>query len=490
LTKGIGKPTIWDQIMHVEANIRSSKSRKHLPNLLSLSRIILGVLFFLLFRRGTPANTAICLGIIFAGMITDYLDGRLARRNNLVTMAGKWIDPLSDFSFFFFVYLSFYATSLMPLILLILFLLREISMYTAVRPLYIKRRMDPAAKTPGKLKTVLQNAGTAIITTLAIGYHLELLSFSTLRAVSVPLLSLMVAVSLGSMYWYIKPLIQPEEGEPQSRETRKQLLKLVISTVAPLLPFYCLYACLVSVLSHIEMQTYAVYVLFNVLYHGLLILCSLIVGKEFRLETSGEPLKRINLPLFLSFARICSVPTLVFLFLNIERINASVVVVPLLGFLFLTDLLDGFLARLFNQTTRIGRILDPAGDYLLILAISWVFLIVDFIPIWLFLVVTVRLVVQAVGIITLYFLRGYSYLKLSFLGKASVFAVFTIYGIELLEYLGVPGLSHPAVITVLEGLAAGIVGVSLLEKTISLRRSFGTALRELSNENRGISGSR
>jgi CDP-diacylglycerol--glycerol-3-phosphate 3-phosphatidyltransferase len=469
--------------MNIGSKIRSIKPRRHIPNLLSLSRIVLGVLFFLLFSRGTPVNTTICLGIIVAGMITDYLDGTLARRNNLVTMAGKWIDPISDFSFFFFVYLSFYTVSLMPLVLLLLFLLREISMYTAVRPLYIKRRMDPAAKMPGKLKTVFQNAGASIITTLAIGYHLELLSFSTLRAVSVPLLSLMVAVSLGSMYWYIRPLIGLEEDEPQPRETRIRLLKLVLYTVLPLLLFYCLYACLVAVLYHIEMKDYAVYVLLNLLYQGLLIICSLIVGKEFRLETTGRILKRINLPLFLSFARICSVPTLVFLFLNIRAINASTFVVPLLGFLFLTDLLDGFLARSLEQTTRIGRILDPAGDYVLIMAISWVFLIIDFIPIWLFLLVVVRLLVQAIGIITLYFLRGYSYLKLSFLGKASVFTVFTIYGIELLEYLRLPGFRHPTAVTILEILAAGIVGVSLLEKVISLWKSFGRAFRELKDEN-------
>jgi cardiolipin synthase len=299
------------------------------------------------------------------------------------------------------------------------------------------------------------------------------------------LLSLMVATSLGSMYWYVKPLIELEEGNEQTRETRKLVLKLATYTVLPLLGFYCLYTYMVAALYQVQLQTYAVYVLFNGLYHGLLVLCSLIVGKEFRLESTGKALKRINLPLFLSFARICSVPTLVFLFLSIDQINAPLLVVPLLGFLFLTDLLDGFLARLLEQTTRIGRILDPAGDYLLILAISWVFLLIEFIPLWLFLVVMVRLLVQAIGIITLYFLRGYSYLKLSFLGKASVFTTFAIYGIELLEYLGVPGLSQPTVIRVLEILASAIVGISLLEKAISLRRSFANALRELGKENSG-----
>jgi cardiolipin synthase len=468
--------------MSIGSRIRSIKPRKQIPNLLSLSRVVLGVLFFLLFRRGTPVNIAVCLVVIVAGMITDYLDGTLARRNNLVTMVGKWIDPISDFSFFFFVYLAFYAVSLMPLILLLLFLLREISMYTAVRPLYIKRRMDPAAKTPGKLKTVFQNAGASIITVLAMGYHLELLSFAALRTVSIVLLSCMVAVSLGSMYWYVKPLIGLEEKEAQTGETRKRLLKLVLATVLPLLLFYCLYSFVVAVVYHMDMRHYAVYVLLNILFQGLLVLCSLIVGKEFRLETTGKSLERINLPLFLSFARISSVPTLVFLFLNIREINASIFVVPILGFLFLTDLLDGFLARTLEQTTRIGRILDPAGDYILILAISWVFMIIDFIPIWLFLIVVVRLLIQAVGIITLYFLRGYSYLELSFLGKASVFAVFTIYGIELLEYLRLPVLGNPTVVLVLEILTGGIVGLSLLEKILSLRKSFGRAFRELKDE--------
>lgn len=469
--------------MSVFAKFRFIKPHKHIPNLLSLSRILLGVLFLILFRHGTPANAAICLGFIVLGMITDYLDGALARRNNLVTMAGKWIDPLSDFSFFFFVYLTFYTVSLMPLILLVLFLLREISMYTVVRPLYIKRGMDPAAKTPGKLKTVFQNTGASIITALTIVHNLGLLSFITLRAVSVPMLALMVVTSLGSMYWYVKPLIGQEGENKHSTRTKKQLLMIVVYTVLPLLIVYCLYSYIAASVYGIQMQIYGTYVLFNFLYHGLLILCSLIVAKEFRLETTGKTLRRINLPLFLSFVRICSVPTLVFLFLSIEQINASLVIVPLLGFLFLTDLLDGFLARSLQQTTRIGRILDPAGDYLLILAISWVFLLIEFIPIWLFIVVLVRLLVQAIGIITLYFLRGYSYLKLSFLGKASVFTVFTIYGIELLEYLGVPGLSQPTVVTVLEILASAIVGISLLEKAISLRKSFARALRELGKEN-------
>ena len=453
--------------------------RKHLPNVLSLSRVLLGVLFFLLFRRSTTVSTAICLGIMAVGMITDYLDGTLARRNNLVTLAGKWIDPLSDFAFFFFVYLSFYTVSLMPLLLLILFLLREISMYTVVRPLYILRKLDPAAKTPGKIKTVFQNAGSAIITFLAIGYRLGILSFSILRAVSVPLLSLMVTISLVSMYWYVKPLVRRSGHIPKPvEETKRQVFKLVFFTVLSLFILHCLYSYMVTVLFDIPTVSFVLFVLLSGAYHGLIILASMVVDKEFRLEATGEILKRINPPLYLSFIRITAVPTLVFLFLSIERINAPAVLVPFVAFIFLTDLFDGILARSFHQTTRIGRLLDAVGDYLLISSVSFVYVIIDFIPVWLFVIVLGRLAVQAIGTITLYFLRGYSYLKLSFLGKASIFAVFNIYGIELLEYLQVKGIGHPTVVLILEIATAVIVGVSLLEKTFLLGKSFKRAFGE------------
>jgi CDP-diacylglycerol--glycerol-3-phosphate 3-phosphatidyltransferase len=429
-------------------------------------------------------------------MITDYLDGALARRNNLVTMAGKWIDPLSDCIFFLFVYLAFYSVSLLPLVLLILFLLRELLMYTVVRPLYIRNRMDPAAKLPGKLKTVLQIVGSCIVTVIMIGYRIDILSFPTTRIITIPLLSIMVATSLASMYWYVRPLLGPEGGRhrgvddagirppegkhPSGGERRNQLYKLILPSVIPLMILYSAYTWVVTVLYHLNMQTYGLYAVLNGVYHGLIVLGSLIVGREFRLEGSEDILSRINLPLFLSFSRICAVPTLVYLFLFVESINPFAFLIPLLAYLFLTDLFDGLLARTLDQTTRIGRILDAAGDYVLIVAIAWVYRIIGFIPIWLFLIVLVRLVVQTVGIVTLYTLRGYSYLELSFLGKASVFSVFTVFGFELLEYLQVPGLGHHIVVMILEIITAAVVVASLIEKLIFLWRSFSKALREIS----------
>ena len=68
------------------------------PNKLTIARMIL-VPFFVLFILtgwGGDANRYICLAIFVVASITDWFDGHLARKNNLVTNFGKFMDPLAD----------------------------------------------------------------------------------------------------------------------------------------------------------------------------------------------------------------------------------------------------------------------------------------------------------------------------------------------------------------------------------------------------------
>ena len=67
------------------------------PNKLTIARMIL-VPFFVLFILtgwGGDANRYICLAIFVVASITDWFDGYLARKNNLVTNFGKFMDPLA-----------------------------------------------------------------------------------------------------------------------------------------------------------------------------------------------------------------------------------------------------------------------------------------------------------------------------------------------------------------------------------------------------------
>lgn len=68
------------------------------PNKLTVARMILVpfLVLFLLTEWGGAANRFLSAGIFIAASITDWFDGYLARKNNLVTNFGKFMDPLAD----------------------------------------------------------------------------------------------------------------------------------------------------------------------------------------------------------------------------------------------------------------------------------------------------------------------------------------------------------------------------------------------------------
>ena len=69
----------------------------NLPNKLTMFRVIL-IPFFIVFLLvpGIPAGTWIALALFIVASLTDLLDGKIARKYNLVTNFGKFMDPLAD----------------------------------------------------------------------------------------------------------------------------------------------------------------------------------------------------------------------------------------------------------------------------------------------------------------------------------------------------------------------------------------------------------
>ena len=69
----------------------------NLPNKLTMFRVIL-IPFFIVFLLvpGIPAGKWIALAIFIVASLTDLLDGKIARKYNLVTNFGKFMDPLAD----------------------------------------------------------------------------------------------------------------------------------------------------------------------------------------------------------------------------------------------------------------------------------------------------------------------------------------------------------------------------------------------------------
>ena len=68
----------------------------NLPNILTMARIVIIPVVLWLIERGTPKDCVIAASVYSAAAITDLLDGYLARKMNVVSVLGKFLDPLAD----------------------------------------------------------------------------------------------------------------------------------------------------------------------------------------------------------------------------------------------------------------------------------------------------------------------------------------------------------------------------------------------------------
>lgn len=147
----------------------------NIPNTLSLIRVFMVPAFVatLIFMRDIPVCGIIVPLIIYAlTALTDMLDGQIARRCNLVTDFGKFIDPLADK----FMVLSSMIAMLVWMILrnevvmsiifvwvVLIILLRELGVTSLRLVVAGKSGIVVAASWLGKIKTVSQMVGTVII---------------------------------------------------------------------------------------------------------------------------------------------------------------------------------------------------------------------------------------------------------------------------------------------------------------------------------------
>lgn len=74
----------------------AGKGVMNLPNKLTISRIVMIPLFILFFYWDFTAHYFIALAVFILASLTDFLDGKIARKYNLVTNLGKFLDPIAD----------------------------------------------------------------------------------------------------------------------------------------------------------------------------------------------------------------------------------------------------------------------------------------------------------------------------------------------------------------------------------------------------------
>lgn len=135
----------------------------NLPNKLTLLRVIL-VPFFILFfyMEAVPGNFVTAFIIFAAASVTDALDGHIARKNNLVTTFGKFLDPLADKVLVVSALCCFVEKGLMSAVPLIIIVAREF-MVSGLRLVTANEGVVVAAGIWGKLKTAFTMAAIVVI---------------------------------------------------------------------------------------------------------------------------------------------------------------------------------------------------------------------------------------------------------------------------------------------------------------------------------------
>ena len=148
-------------------------------------------------------------------------------------------------------------------------------------------------------------------------------------------------------------------------------------------------------------------------------------------DTASERI--FTIPNVISFVRLLMVPVVLVLILTGRDVAAVVVLVGSGA----SDWIDGVVARRFNQTSRLGRFLDPAADRLFIAVTLIGMASRELIPWWLVALVFARdLVVGA--LLPFMVRRGYPGFPVHLAGKAGTFAL--MYAFPLLLLANVEGV--------------------------------------------------
>lgn len=187
------------------------------PNKITITRFILTIILIAImvfpynsyninipYLGNTGFNVIDLVGciIFIVASITDFIDGHLARKNNLVTDFGKFMDPLAD-KFLVnssLIILAVQKSNLLPVLIVVLMIGRDIAI-DGIKLISAKKGRTVAANIYGKLKTVFQMIAIPVI--FLNGFPFNYLLKENTYIITIILASLACLMSLISGVIYI-----------------------------------------------------------------------------------------------------------------------------------------------------------------------------------------------------------------------------------------------------------------------------------------------
>jgi len=173
-----------------------------------------------------------------------------------------------------------------------------------------------------------------------------------------------------------------------------------------------------------------------------------------------------TIPNIITMLRIVLI--VVFGFLLVAELDGwAIAVLALAG---VSDFLDGYLARRWNQSTELGRVLDPAADRILTVVVVLGLALRDIIPWWLVIVLLARDVVVGIALLVGR-RRGIGAPQVTMSGKVATFVLYVTLPLAYLAY-GRSELVHTGAI-VASAIGAGIYwysGIGYVRSATAARR--------------------
>jgi CDP-diacylglycerol--glycerol-3-phosphate 3-phosphatidyltransferase len=168
-------------------------SHPALPNTITLARLVavpIIIIAFSLYQEGGPWVSGLCAVVYLIAALTDLLDGHLARKYNVVSTLGKFLDPLADKLLVSSALIMLIPLGRVEAWIVFLILAREMAV-TGLRAIAAERGLVIAASAGGKRKTLAQN-----IAIFCLLWHFPLLwaDMSTIGTV-------ILYVALAVTYW-------------------------------------------------------------------------------------------------------------------------------------------------------------------------------------------------------------------------------------------------------------------------------------------------
>lgn len=136
-------------------DIYKKSSLRHLPNFLTLSRILVVPPMAIILTSPTRSAGFLAAALFAIASFTDWLDGYLARRLEIITVLGKFLDPIADKLLVMAALIMIIPLDRVPAWMVLVILSREI-VITGLRGIASNEGIVIAASNLGKYKTIFQ----------------------------------------------------------------------------------------------------------------------------------------------------------------------------------------------------------------------------------------------------------------------------------------------------------------------------------------------